>query len=94
MTTVSIARAYLYAIYGGLILQLVMSVILASVLDGGFMSRIGGCALLGTWIGTVIVLLRRPRDPTRIDLLYISVGYVVMFVFGVVIAHWMGLEHP
>jgi hypothetical protein len=41
------------------------------LLDGGV--RKTGCtiALVGFWAGVVLILLRRPHSPTRVDLIYI-----------------------
>jgi hypothetical protein len=52
-------------------------------LDGGV--RKTGCniALVGFWAGVVLILLRRPHRPTRVDLLYIRFAVIPLILVTV-----------
>jgi len=82
MTTLPLSPAYRNAVWAGLLFQIPIVVILCLILDLGEMAMIGACALAGFWLGAAAVMLRRPRKPTRLDLLYIRWGYLPMLVAG------------
>lgn len=42
-----------------------------TLLDGGRLARIGGATMIGFCIGAVLVMMRRPLHPQKMDLLYI-----------------------
>lgn len=83
MTRLPLSPAYGDAVKIVLVLQAVTTLALAAILDGGTLAKVGGVAMIGFWIGVAIVMLRRPRNPSRIDLLYVRWGYLAMLAAGI-----------
>lgn len=90
MTTLPLASAYRPAITLALFLQLLATLLLRSLLDGGALARIGAAAMIGFWIGVAFVLFRRPRNPTSLDLLYVRWGYLAMLTIAIACMPFMG----
>jgi hypothetical protein len=42
----------------------------------------------GFWVGVLMIRLRRPHDPTRTDLNFVSKGLPVLVLIGGTIAMW------
>jgi hypothetical protein len=57
MTTLPVASAYREAIWISIILQVLTTLFLLSILDGGTLARAGGCAMAAFWIGAAIVII-------------------------------------
>jgi len=91
-----ISPAYQKAIFNALIMQIVLGILSAMILDGGVCAQICGVALLAFWGGAAVLIWRRPQSPTEIDIFLIRFGYIpVIFIAGVlvyVIWHWRGVE--
>jgi hypothetical protein len=90
MTTLPISTSYREAVKGALVLQVMTALLLLMVLDGGVMAQAGGAAMIGFWIGVGIVMLRRPRTPTKVDLLYVRWGFLPMLVVAIAWSPFMG----
>jgi hypothetical protein len=92
MTTLPVAPAYRDAIKVAILLQVPLAVLLTLILDGGYSAGVGGCVMLGFWIGVGVVVFRRPRNPTPLDLFYVRWGYapllVLCVVAGTIFAMW------
>jgi hypothetical protein len=73
-----------------LVLQLLTTLALLAILDGGTLAKAGGAAMVGFWIGAVVVMFRRPRTPGPLDLLYVRWGYLVMLAVGIALSPFMG----
>jgi hypothetical protein len=86
MTTLPVAPQYRDAIRVAILLQVLLTLFMVLLLDGGYTARIGACAMGGFWIGVTAVMFRRPRNPSRLDLLYVRWGYLVLLVLSVIIA--------
>ena len=86
MTPLPVASEYRGAISIALSLQVVTTLILLTILDGGTLAQIGGCAMAGFWIGVAIVIARRPRAPRALDLAYIRWGYLAMLAIAVIMS--------
>jgi hypothetical protein len=86
MTALPLDSEYRGAIRVALVLQGALTLVLLLLLDGGQMAKIGGCAMIAFWMGTAMVMLRRPHGPSRADLLYIRWGYPAVLCVAVVIA--------
>lgn len=86
MTTLPVAPAYRNAIRAAVLLQLVLAVLMTLILDGGYTARIGGYVMGGFWIGVAMIMLRRPRAPTPLDLFYVRWGYLTLLVLSVALA--------
>jgi len=72
------------------VLQVLTTAFLFAILDGGTLAKAGGCAMAGFWIGVAIVMLRRPRTPSTLDLLYVRWGYIVLLAIGIACSPFMG----
>ena len=83
MTTLPQSPAYREAVKVALVLQVVGTLALLTVLDGGTLAKTGGAAMIGFWIGAAVVMVRRPRNPTPLDLLYVRWGYLPVLIVGI-----------
>jgi hypothetical protein len=70
----------------GVIVQIAIFVLTALVLDGGELNRLCTIAIIGYWIGVGIILLRRDASITKIDILFIRYGVVVLLIMMPLIA--------
>ncbi|HEX8915742.1 MAG TPA: hypothetical protein VF796_25535 [Humisphaera sp.] len=55
-------------------------------LDGGRLVAMCGAVSLGFWLVVLMIVLRRPRHPSKLDLAFVAFGYpVILFpcVYGV-----------
>jgi hypothetical protein len=86
MTTLPLSPAYRAAVKVTLAIQVVAALILLIILDGGTLAKVGGAATAGFWVGAAVVMFRRPRHPSRLDLLYVQWGFIPLLVVGVVCA--------
>ncbi len=91
MTTLPLSPAYRDAVKVALVLQVIATLFLLAILDGGTLAKVGGAAMLGFWIGVAVVMIRRPRNPSTLDLLYVRWGYIVMLIVGIACMPFMGV---
>lgn len=90
MTTLPISPAYREAVKVAIILQVFATSILLRILDGGTLAKVGGAAMVGFWIGVSVMMFRRPRNPSSLDLLYVRLGYIIMLIVGIACMPFMG----
>ena len=90
MTKLPLSPAYREAVKVALVVQVLTTLFLGAILDGGALAKAGGAAMVGFWIGVAVVMVRRPRTPSRLDLLYVRWGYVVMLAVGIALLPFMG----
>jgi hypothetical protein len=90
MTPLPLSPAYRQAVKLALILQIFATFILLNLLDGGTLARVGGAAMIGFWTGVAFIMLRRPRSPSPLDLLYVRWGYLAMLIVGIACMSFMG----
>lgn len=90
MTTLPLSPAYREAVKVAILLQVIATLFLLSILDGGTLAKVGGASMVGSWIGVAVVMLRRPRNPSSLDLLYVRWGYVAMLIIGIACMPFMG----
>ena len=81
-----LGKNILPAIKVGLIVQIVIFLLTALMLDGGETNKLCMMAICGYWIGVGSVLVRRGASPTKLDLLFIRYGMFVLFVLTPFIA--------
>jgi hypothetical protein len=79
-----LAQAYSSPVQSALGVQIIFVLWFGSLLDGGVVLRAFLYSSLAYWAGTVLILLRRPSNPTRGDLLYIRWGLVGVGLLGMV----------
>ena len=67
----------------GLVLHVIVILLFAGLLDGGL--RLQACvySCLGYWAGALLILVRRAKALTRVDLLYLTWAWLPMIVIGV-----------
>lgn len=67
---------YNKAFLTGILIQAVLAIVTALVLDGGQTHRAFWVAFLCQWAMTWILLFRRPLEPTKLDLAIVRFGIV------------------
>lgn len=81
-----ISPVYRKAIFDALVIQIVIGILSAMILDGGLCAQICGVALLAFWGGAAVLIWRRPQSPSEVDVFLIRFGYfAVIFIAGVLI---------
>jgi hypothetical protein len=75
-----LGEGILPAIKFGLVIQIVLFILTALVLDGGEMNKLCIMVIIAYWIGVSSILVRRGASPTKLDLLFIRYGMFVLFV--------------
>jgi len=90
MTTLPLSPAYRQAVKVAIVLQVIATLFLLTILDEGMLAKVGGAAMIGFWIGAAVVMLRRPRNPSSLDLLYVRWGYIAMLIVGIACMPSMG----
>jgi hypothetical protein len=76
----AIAPQYRSAVKWGAVQQTVTGILSAMVLDGGVVFRVWSLSVLAYWIGVILIVLRRPLSPTRLDILFIKYGFIPLFI--------------
>ncbi len=80
-----IAPGYDQQIWFSVKQQVVLAILAALVLDLGQTARAMAAVMIGYWIGTVIIVMRRPLSPSKVDLLFVRWGCSLLaatLVFG------------
>ncbi len=60
--------------------QVPTAIAFALMLDGGTAARVCGCAVAGFWLGVAIIMVRRPAEPTAVDLGLIRWGFFPLLI--------------
>ncbi len=88
----SFLPAYKSALLTGLKIQLLLGLLTSLVLDGGEMFRWFCAALACQCVILLMLLARRPRTPTRLDLAIVRYGIVILLaIFLAVRLHFQPL---
>jgi hypothetical protein len=90
MTTLPFSPAYRQAVKVALALQVGTTLVLLAILDGGTLAKAGGAAMVGFWVGVAVVMLRRPKMPSALDLLYVRWGYLTLLAVAIALSPFMG----
>lgn len=78
-----ISPEYDRVIRKSLVTQAAIGLLAALMLDGGTMARVVGVAVLAFWLCVAVVILRRPRKPTSLDLGMIRWGFWPVLIVGI-----------
>jgi hypothetical protein len=81
---VVISPAYDNGIRKTLVAQVVLGILAMLVLDFGTTARVVGVAVLAFWLCVAAVILRRPHDPSKIDLALVHWGFWPVLLIMVV----------
>ena len=73
----SVRGSYSDSLKLSVLIQLPLFVFAALLLDGGQMLRYGEIAAAGYWVGAVLIMVRRPKSPTQVDLDLVKYGFVL-----------------
>ena len=65
-----------------LVAQVVVGCLAALMLDGGTTARVVGVAVVAFWLGAAVVILRRPHEPTKLDLVIIHWGFWIVLAIA------------
>lgn len=82
---IDVARAYKRPIAGNAMGQFLCLLLASTILDGGFIFATAGIAVFAYWAAVVIVVVRHPASPTKGDLGWVRVGFVVSLVLAFII---------
>ena len=80
-----ISPKYDSPIFEALVLQIVLGILSALILDGGVVAQICGIALVAFWTGAVVLIWRHPQSPSRLDVELIRFGYLPVVVLAFVL---------
>lgn len=72
-----------------LFIQGVLAVLTLLVLDFGQMHRAFWVSFLCQWAMVCVILLRRPMNPTRLDLAIVRYGIIPIFILIVFAGPWL-----
>ena len=79
-----------------LVMQCVVVILSVLMLDFGISARIATIAMAAFWGGVLLMMARRPRNPTANDLWLIRYGFLLLFAVLQVVArcvwHWQSLN--
>ena len=91
-----ISDAYKKPIMIALVWQAILGVLSMAILDTGRTAIICLIAVIAFWSGISIMIIRRPKNPSKLDLLLIRAGFLPTAVATFFIIHWIlknrGLE--
>lgn len=73
----TLSKSYWPPIKLAAISQAICLLVAAIVLDGGFCLTLAVFAAVAYWAGLVVMILRRPSNPTKIDLALVGCGYFI-----------------
>ena len=74
------SKSFVSALKTAVIVQMILLVLTALMLDGGQMFRLCLMAVVVHWIGIGIVAVRRGAVPTTLDLLFMRYGAVILTI--------------
>ncbi len=83
--SLALAPQYQSAVIWAAVQQAVAGVLSAMMLDGGVFLEVWCFTILAFWVGVILIVLRRPLSPTRLDVLAIKYGFVPFFI----VACWL-----
>ena len=68
-------RGYSRAVTAAVAQQAVVLLFASLILDGGQIFRYCAVAAMASWVCTLVILLRRPKHPTNVDLAIVRFGF-------------------
>ncbi len=89
---VAISDSYRGPLWRALGVQALIALLSVLVLDGGDTAKLSGVALIAFWVSVFVIILRRPRNPTQVDLWLIRWGFLPLVIFVQVAARLVWWE--
>lgn len=80
--TPQLAAAFKKAFRQNVILQAIVLFFAGLLLDGGFTARVCLLAAVAWWCAALIISVRRGSSPTKIDMLFMEAGYVLLIAIS------------
>jgi hypothetical protein len=81
----SVSPLYWPALRFGILVQGIVGLLTALMLDGGRSFSVFTIALFGHWLGMILIVSRRPLAPTKMDIIFIRWGTpLLMLVVGAI----------
>jgi hypothetical protein len=88
-TAFPISTAYDAPIWRSVMHQVLFGLLTLLILDGGHSSKVCGVAILGYWMGTLLVVLQRPHSPLESDIRYVRNAFFPLLVVTYLLDAWM-----
>jgi hypothetical protein len=85
-TTLPLSSLYREAVYFTLRQQVPLALLCLLLLDGGRTAKVCGIAMLGFWVGAVMIIARRPTSPNPGDLAFLRWGFLPIFGLAIILA--------
>jgi hydrogenase-4 membrane subunit HyfE len=79
---------YQRVIKSAVLQQVFILVLVSMILDGGVVAEVCLFAAAAFWSGLALITSRR-RTPTKLDLILIQGGYIVLCVIAFFLTHWI-----
>jgi hypothetical protein len=89
MRRLPISPKYDSPIFEAVAIQIVLGLLALLILDGGMIAQICGIALLAFWSGAVVLILRHPQTPSRLDIELIRYGYIPVSIVSLFLVGWI-----
>ena len=85
-TTLPLSSLYREAVYFTLRQQVPFALLCLLLLDGGRPAKVCGIAMLGFWVGAVMIISHRPTSPNPGDLAFLRWGFWPTFALAIILA--------
>ena len=69
--------------------QILLGLLTGMCLDGGILGMIFLYSLAAFWVGFIMIISRRPRNPTKVDIFLIKWGTFLLFLISLVMSPLM-----
>lgn len=66
--------------------QILLGLLAGMCLDGGVLGMIFLYSLIAFWVGFVMIVSRRPNNPTKVDIFVIKWGSFLLFLISLVMS--------
>ena len=76
----SLSKEFRNALIVSILLQIVLGFLAAINLDGGVFFHLWWRAMAGYWAALIVILMKRPNAPTKVDLFLVRWGFIPLFL--------------
>lgn len=80
------AEAHSQAIVFAAVQQAIVLLLAALILDGGYILRICTIAAIASWVATLVIIVRRSKHPSAVDLAIVRYGFWMTMLVVLVVA--------
>ena len=84
-----ISLSYRTPIFEAVALQVILGILSLMILDRGDTARVCGIALIAFWGGVTVLIYRRSKSPSKIDIQLIRFGYLPLVIFAGFLVHFI-----